>query len=143
MPLKVSRTIVFGVGAGVAIISVVASSAVALAAVAAQVWQGHLNRSNDQRAWLRDRRAETYIAMFRLFEKEPDQVSQDEWEILMAGVRVFASPTMIHLFTEWGDAAKVTWDEHASTEARDNAYERAETAQHQMLKQVVEEVQGG
>jgi hypothetical protein len=61
----------------------------------------------------------------------------------MAGVRVFASPTMIHLFTEWGDAAKVTWDEHASTEARDNAYERAETAQHQMLKQVVEEVQGG
>jgi hypothetical protein len=53
----------------IAIISVVASSTVALAAVAAQVWQGHLNRENERRAWLRDRQAEAYISVLRLFAK--------------------------------------------------------------------------
>ena len=136
------RSIVVGVGSGVAVVSVVASSAVALAAIAAQVWQGHLNRQSEQRAWLRDRRADTYIAMFRLFEKTPNEVTQDEWEMLMATVRIFASTTMTDLFSEWGDAARVTWDEHESTEAREGAYRTAETAQHRMLRQVVEEVQG-
>jgi hypothetical protein len=136
------RSIVLGVESGVAIVSVVASSAVALAAVAAQVWQGRLNRQNEQRAWLRDRRANTYIAMFRLFEKTPDDVTQDEWEMLMATVRVFASTTMADLFGEWGDAARLTWSEDESAQARERAYERAESAQHRMVRQVITEVQG-
>jgi hypothetical protein len=53
--------------------------------------------SSVQRAWLRDRRADTYISIFRLFKKTPDQVSQDEWEHLMATVRAFASQTVTDL----------------------------------------------
>lgn len=130
-------------GTGLAIVSVVASSAVALAAVAAQVWQGHLNRQSEQRAWMRDRRADTYIAIFRLFEKAPGDVTQPEWEELMARVRIFASPTMAEFFDEWGKAARQTWDDQISDDARVRAYERANAAQQGMFAQVIREVQGG
>lgn len=126
----------------VAIISVIASSTVALAAVAAQIWQGHQDRESERRAWLRDRRAGAYISLFRLFEKTPEQVSQDEWEHLTATVRAFASPTMAGLFTQWGDASKVTWDESASAAAREQAYLDADMAQRGMAAQVISELQG-
>ena len=130
-------------GTGLAIVSVVASSAVALAAVAAQVWQGHLNRQSEQRAWMRDKRADTYIAIFRLFEKTPADVSQLEWEELMAKVRIFASPAMAEFFTEWGEAARQTWDDQIPDDARVQAYERADAAQRRMFAQVIREVQSG
>ncbi len=126
----------------VAIISVVASSTVALAAIAAQLWQGRLNRESERRAWLRDRRADAYISVFRLFEKTPDQVSQDEREHLMATVRAFASPTVTDLFTKWGEASQVTWDEKASKEARQKAYQDADSAQRRMEAQIISELQG-
>jgi hypothetical protein len=83
------------VGDAVAIISVVASSTVALCAVAAQLWLARLSRESDHQAWLRDRRADTCVAVFRLFAKTPDQVTQDEWEQLTAAVRAFASPAYV------------------------------------------------
>lgn len=55
------------------------------------------------------RRADAYISLLRLFEKTPDEVSQDEWEHLTATVRAFASPAMTTLFTQWGDASRLTW----------------------------------
>jgi hypothetical protein len=130
------------VGDAVAIISVVASSTVALAAVAAQLWQGHLDRESERRTWLRDRRADTYISMFRLFEKTPDQVTQDEWEHLMAAVHAFASPTMTDLFAKWGDASTVTWDRNASEDALQTAYQDADSAQRDMRAQAISELQG-
>lgn len=133
---------VIAVDSTVAIVSVVASSAVALAAVAAQIWQGHLNRQSEQRAWLRDRRADTYVSMFRLFEKTPSQVSQDEWEILMATVRVFASRAMTDLYAQWAESGRVTRDDNASQEVRESAYQDAVTAQRQMESQAVSELQG-
>lgn len=81
--------------------------------------------------------------MLRLLEKTPDDVTQEEWELLTAKVRVFASAPVIEVFGEWGDAAKVTWDDDAPEQVRTNAYERAEAAQRRMLRQVVEEIQGG
>jgi hypothetical protein len=126
----------------VAIVSVIASSTVALAAVAAQLWQGRLDRESEQRAWLRDRRADTYISIFRLFEKTPDQVSQDEWEHLMATVRAFASQTVTDLFNKWGDASRVTWDRDSSEDGLRKAYEDADSAQRLMEAQVVSELQG-
>jgi hypothetical protein len=83
---------------GIAIVSVVASSVVALAAVGAQIWQGHLNRESERRAWLRDRRAEAYISVLMLFAKTPEQVTQPEWEELTARVAAFSSPLMSLLF---------------------------------------------
>jgi hypothetical protein len=126
----------------VAIVSVIASSTVALAAVAAQLWQGRLDRESEQRAWLRDRRADTYISIFRLFEKTPDQVSQDEWERLMATVRAFASQTVTDLFNKWGDASRVTWHKDSSEDGLRKAYQDADSAQRLMEAQVVSELQG-
>jgi hypothetical protein len=126
----------------VAIVSVIASSTVALAAVAAQLWQGRLDRESEQRAWLRERRADTYISIFRLFEKTPDQVSQDEWERLMATVRAFASQTVTDLFNKWGDASRVTWDKDSSEDGLREAYQDADSAQRLMEAQVVSELQG-
>src|ERR1700684_2180861 len=126
----------------VAIVSVIASSTVALAAVAAQLWQGRLDRESEQRAWLRARRADTYVSIFRLFEKTPDQVSQEEWERLMATVRAFASRTVSELFNKWGDASRVTWDKHSSEDSLRKAYQDADSAQRLMEAQVVSELQG-
>ena len=126
----------------VAIVSVIASSAVALAAVAAQLWQGRLDRESEHRAWLRDRRADTYTSIFRLFEKTPDQVSQDEWEHLMATVHAFASQAVTDLFNNWGNASRVTWDKNASKDALQKAYQDADSAQRLMKAQVISELQG-
>jgi hypothetical protein len=126
----------------VAIVSVIASSTVALAAVAAQLWQGRLDRESEQRAWLRDRRADTYISIFRLFEKTPDQVPQDEWEHLMATVRAFASQTVADLFDKWSDASRVTWDKNSSEDSLRMAYQAANSAQRLMEAEVVSELQG-
>jgi hypothetical protein len=126
----------------VAIVSVIASSTVALAAVAAQLWQGRLDRESERRAWLRDRRADTYLSIFRLFEKTPDQVSQDEWEHLMATVRAFASQTVADLFDKWSDASRVTWDKNSSVASLRTAYQAANSAQRLMEAQVVSELQG-
>ncbi len=95
---------------GIAIISVVASSTVALAAVAAQVWQGRLNRANESRAWLRDRRTEAYISVLRQFVKGPDQVSLAEREEITARVAAFASPEMLSLFDQWAEVVSTTND---------------------------------
>jgi hypothetical protein len=127
---------------GVAIISVIASSTVAVAAVAAQVWQSHLDRESERRAWLRDQRAQAYVSAFQLFEKTPDQVSQQEWEHLMATLRAFASPRMAGLFKQWGDAAALTWQEDLPGGARQKAYADAESFQRQMETQVAVELQG-
>lgn len=135
-------SIILIMGDAVAIISVIASSAVAVAAIAAQLWQARLTRLSEQHTWLRDRRAETYIAIFRLFEKTPAQVTQDEWEQLTASVRAFASPTMSDLFTKWGDASRVTWDKKASNDARQKAYQDADAAQQQLGAQAILELQG-
>ena len=126
----------------VAIISVVASSLVALAAIGAQLWLARLTRVGEQHTWLRDRRAETYIAIFRLFEKTPAQVTQDEWEHLMAAVRAFASKAMTDLFTKWGDASRVTWDKQATATARQQAYDDATAAQQQLCARAILELQG-
>lgn len=125
----------------VAIISVVASSTVALAAVAAQLWQGRQNITSERRAWLRDRRADAYISLLRLFEKTPDQVSQDEWEHLTATVRAFASATITDLFARWGAASRMTWDKDATQEARDQAYRDAGVAQRGIQALVISELQ--
>jgi hypothetical protein len=95
---------------GIAIISVVASSTVALAAVGAQVWQGRLNRANESRAWLRDRRTEAYIAILRQFVKGPDEVSLAEREEITARVAAFASPEMLSLFDQWADVVSTAND---------------------------------
>lgn len=127
---------------GIAIISVVASSTVALAAVAAQVWQGRLNRESERRAWLRDRRADAYISVFQLFAKTPDQVSQQEWEHLTATLYAYASAGIVGLFKQWGDAAALTWRKDVPEAARQKAYEDAESFQRQMQAQVAAELQG-
>jgi hypothetical protein len=126
---------------GIAIISVVASSTVALAAVAAQVWQGRLTRENESRAWLRDRRAEAYIAVLRLFVKTPDQVSQPEWEELTARLAAFASPAMISLYRQWSDAASTANHPEVTPEAFQDAYEESLSLQRQIEAQVASELQ--
>jgi hypothetical protein len=127
---------------GVAIISVVASSAVALAAVAAQIWQGRVNRESDRRAWLRDRRADAYIAILRLFVKTPDEVTQPEWEELTAMVYAYASPPMVELFLNWGEASRLTWQSDVADDDRKRAYQDAEQFQQQLKALVASELQG-
>lgn len=125
----------------VAIISVVASSSVALAAVAAQVWQGRLNRENENRAWLRDRRAEAYIAVLRLFVKTPDQVTQPEWEELNARVTAFGSPAVISLYEQWSDATSTANDPKVTPDAFEKAYEESLSLQHRIAAEVASELQ--
>ncbi len=127
---------------GVAVVSVVASSTVALVAVAAQLWQSHLNRENERSAWLRDRSAEAYISVLRLFEKTPDKVPQEERERLMATLHAYGSLRMVGLFEEWRNAAALTWQEGAPEEALQKAYQDADSFQRQIEAQVVVELQG-
>jgi len=131
-----------GVADSVAIISVVASSTVALAAVGAQMWQGRLNRESERRAWLRDRQANAYIAILRLFVKTPDQVTQDEWEQLTASTRAFASPRIFDLYAQWGTASRTTWEPGVAEEARGKAYDDAERLQEELGAAIASELQG-
>jgi hypothetical protein len=126
---------------GIAIISVVASSTVALAAVAAQIWQGRLNRENEGRAWLRDRRAEAYISVLRLFVKTSDQVAQSEWEELTARVTAFASPALGSLFKEWSDATAKASQPDVTPEAFQQAYQESLSLQRRIEAQVAAELQ--
>lgn len=127
---------------GVAIISVVASSTVALAAVAAQIWQGQVNRESERRAWLRDRRADAYIAILRLFVKTPEEVTQPEWEQLTAMVYAYASSPMVELFLHWGDASRLTWQTDIPDKDREKAYKDAEMFQGRLKTLVASELQG-
>jgi hypothetical protein len=127
---------------GVAIISVVASSTVAMAAVAAQIWQGHLTRESDRRAWLRDRRAEAYLAVLRLFVKTPDEVTQPEWEQLTALVYAYATPPVVELFVSWGDASRLTWQTDVPDADRTKAYQDAGRCEQRLKALVASELQG-
>ena len=120
----------------------VASSVVALAAVGAQIWQGHLNRESERRAWLRDRRAEAYISVLKLFAKTPDQVTQPEWEELTARVAAFSSLPMGALFNRWSEVVAEANGGSLSKEAYGEALKLSEDLQEQIRDQVATELQG-
>jgi hypothetical protein len=125
-----------------AVVSVVVSGTVALVAVAAQVWQGHLTRKDKRLSWLRDRRAEAYISFLRLFEKVPEQVSQKEHELAIATIYAYGSKRVVELFEEWRDETGRANKEGAPEEVHQKAYEDSLALQGQIKKQISGEIQG-
>lgn len=87
----------------VAIISVVASSTVAILATVLQFYQGHLARQGDRERWLRDKQAVAYVQLLKAFWWEPTKEKKglQEWQSMWANVNAFGSDEVRTLFAEF------------------------------------------
>jgi hypothetical protein len=126
----------------VALVSVVASSTVALVAVAAQVWQSRLSRENERRSWLRDRRTDAYLALLELMRTYAGDVTRQEWVTMSARVSAFASPTVTGLYHEWRDVSGRGLAAGISDQIRADAADEQDEISRRIELAVAAELQG-
>jgi hypothetical protein len=85
-------------------LAIIAPSVVAVAAIAANAWMHRQNQFHERRAWIRDRRAQTYIELLTLISKStaPGQSPTfDEISVVFAEIRAFGSIVVVGLFDAW------------------------------------------
>jgi hypothetical protein len=126
----------------VALVSIVASSTVALVAVAAQVWQSRLNRESEHRGWLRDRRTEAYLALLELMRTYAGEVTREEWVSMSARVDAFASGTITGLYSEWRDVSEKGLAAGISDQTRTDAAAKQDEIARRIELAVAKELQG-
>lgn len=105
----------------VALVSVIASSTVALVSVGAQVRMSRISRENARRDWLRDRRTEAYLALLALMRTYSNDVTREDWVTMSARINAFASSGLIALYTQWRDVSAPGLAPGASKQTRTDA----------------------
>lgn len=94
-------------GNRVALVSVIASSAVAGLSILANVGMFLLTRRQTQKDWLRDRRAETYVDLLALIAGmttfQQQEVDLDKRLSQIARAQMFSSRKVRDLFDAWLD----------------------------------------
>jgi hypothetical protein len=126
----------------VAVVSVVASSTVALVSVGAQVWLSRISRENERRDWLRDRRTDAYLALLELMRTYAGDVTREEWVTMSARINAFASRTISTLYSEWRDVSERGLAASASEQVRTTAAAGQDEIARKIELAVAAELQG-